>query len=128
MCQRWIGVAAAMGVFFDVESFRFTKGGPAKFMTSKILERHFCANCGGSIGHRYKFGDTSNIEIIFVGTLDDPSKVPTPNFYFGVEDHIPDWITLVDGIPQIRADTSPQIAESFAEADAQQTGQQDGDA
>ena len=119
MCQRWLGAAAAMGVFFDVDSFRFTKGEPARFMTSRILERHYCADCGGAIGHRYKFGDTANTEIIFVGTLDAPREVETPSFYFGVEDHLPGWITLRDGVPQVRANTSPKIAERFAEADRQ---------
>ncbi len=108
-----------MGVFFEVDSFRFSKGEPARFMTSKILERHYCADCGGSIGHRYKFGDTASIEIIFVGTLDEPKAVDTPSFYFGVEDHLPGWITLREGITQIRADTSPQIAERFAEEQRQ---------
>ena len=114
MCQRWTGSAAAMGVFFDLRSFAFTKGEPRGFNTSPILERHFCADCGTSLGHRYVVGDTTNIQIVAVGTLDDTGIAAGPEFYFGMEDHLSNWMELQEGVPQIRADTAPQTVKRWA--------------
>ena len=116
MCQRWTGMAAGTGAFFDLDSFRFTKGEPARFMTSPILERHFCPECGTHIGHSYAAGDMSNLESIFIGTLDEPLEIESPSFYFGVEDHLAGWIQLQEGVPQVRADSSPHIKKAFEQA------------
>ena len=106
-----------MGVFFASDSFRFTQGEPAKFMTSKILARHFCRDCGGALGHRYQYGVFANINIVLVGTLDDPNSVSGPSVYFGVEDHLPEWIPLVEGRQQERADTSKWVQACYLEAE-----------
>ena len=116
MCQRWTGAPAATSVFFDVEGFEFTEGQPRRFMTSQILERHYCGDCGTALGHRYQFGDDANIEIVLVGTLDKPGEVSGPQFYFGVESHLEKWIALDEGVRQIRADDYRPLARAWEEA------------
>ena len=109
-------VATAMGVLFDVEGFEFSKGQPRRFMTSPILERHYCGDCGTALGHRYQFGDDANLEIVLVGTLDEPGEVRGPQYYFGVESHLEKWIALHEGVRQIRADGYRPLARAWEEA------------
>jgi adenylate cyclase len=117
MCQRWTGSPCATGVFFETESFSFTKGEPKTFLTSPILERQFCGDCGTSIGHRYIIGDLAETQIIFIGTLDEPHRYDGPGWYFGAESHLPNWYILKDDVPQIRADTDENIKAAFAAAE-----------
>ena len=117
MCQRWTGGPAAMGLFFERDHFKFTQGTPQTFMTSSILERQFCAKCGTPIGHRYVHGESTNVQIAFIGTLDEPSRFDGPRHHFGIESHLPKWVILEDGVQQIRADTFPGIARAFEEAE-----------
>ena len=128
MCQRWFGAAACMGVFFESDSFRFTKGEPKIFMTSAILERRFCENCGTSILHRYVAGPLGrppaatvdgtvgqNPYIVYLGTLDRPEGIPAPQFHFGIESHLDKWLILEEGVPQLQAEGDPRLAKAWEE-------------
>ena len=117
MCQRWTGSPCATGVFFEKDGFTFTKGEPRTFLTSPILERQFCGECGTSIGHRYIIGDFTETQIIFIGTLDNPETFDGPSWYFGAESHLPNWYTLKDDVPKVRADTDENILAAFATAE-----------
>lgn len=114
MCQKWTGLAAAMGVFFPLESFRFTKGKPRTYMTSKILERSFCADCGTSIGHRYVAGELEDKMDVFIGTLDHPEDYDGPQGHFGIESHLTKWMVLADDVPKREADGTPWLADAWA--------------
>jgi hypothetical protein len=120
MCQRWTGAAAVMGLLFDLDHFSFIRGEPRIFMTSPILERYFCADCGTSLGHHYVFGDNTGIAFICIGTLDHPEQFDGPQQHFGVESHLPGWIPLRDGVRQIRADTHEGNRKAWALAERQQ--------
>lgn len=124
MCQRWTGAPAATGVFFETDSFQFKKGDPKVFNTSPILERYFCGECGTSLGHHYVIGDFRQYQIMLIGTLDEPSQFDGPKQYFGIESHLPNWVMLQDGVPQIRADTSPVIVEAFASVESENNNTQ----
>jgi hypothetical protein len=113
MCQRWTGAPAAMTVCFALDDFRWENEEPKSFPTSSILNRQFCANCGTSLGYRYKVGRFSASQFILVGTLDDPNSVEGPRHYFGIEDHLEKWLPLQDGRPTYRADTNPYIRQAF---------------
>jgi hypothetical protein len=114
MCQRWTGAAAAMALFFKQETFLFTKGQPKTFMTSEILERSFCGDCGTPIGHRYVVPPLGpNRPSVYIGTLDHPENVASPEFYMGVESHIPDWVILAENVPALRADTEPRLLRAW---------------
>lgn len=118
MCQRWTGQAAAMGVFFPIESFRFTAGTPKTYMTSRILERYFCVDCGTSIGHRYVAGPFHPLMDIFIGTLDHPEDCDGPQGHFGMESHLTKWMTLPDDVPKQVADGTAWLTETWAEVEA----------
>jgi len=112
-CQRWTGSIAAMTVSFGLDGFHWDNEFPDTFSTSNILDRHFCARCGTSVGYKYRVGRFSRSQFILVGTLDDPHSVEGPRHYFGVEDHLVKWMVLNDTLPQVRADESPHIKEAF---------------
>jgi hypothetical protein len=116
MCQRWTGSAAMMGVFFDFAHFGFTRGTPAVYMTSAILERHFCRDCGTGLGHHYVHGPSKTREVILIGTLDHPEVLDGPGQYFGIESHLPHWLLLDDGVKQIRADSHEGNLSAWKEA------------
>ena len=113
-CQRWTGSAAAMGIFFSLNSFQYTQGKPKTFMTSEILERSFCADCGTSIGHRYVVPPFNDMMIVFIGTLDHPEEYDGPQHHFGIESHLDNWLILGEGVPTRKADGDPQLAEAWA--------------
>ena len=80
MCQRWIGAPAAMGVLFDLSTLRFTKGKPKTFMTSAIMERSFCGDCGSPIMSRHTVPPYGpNSPHVAVGTLDHPEATEAPS-------------------------------------------------
>ena len=115
MCQRWIGAPAAMGVLFDLSTLRFTKGKPKTFMTSAIMERSFCGDCGSPIMSRYTVPPYGpNSPHVAVGTLDHPEATEAPSLHFGIESHLPQWLTLEEDVSQRRADTDPGVVEMFA--------------
>ena len=117
LCQKWFGAAAAMGVQFESDSFRFTKGEPKTFMTSAVLERRFCADCGTSILHRYVVEGPAgpNRPIVSIGTLDHPEDMPAPQYHFGIESHLDKWLILEEGAPQLPAEGDPRPAKAWEE-------------
>ena len=103
-----------MAVFFPAESFRFTLGQPRTFNTSAIIERSFCADCGTSLMMRYVAGEFTTTRSVFVGSLDHPASIDSPGHHFGVESHLPGWISLEDGVPQLVAEDTPWLTDAWA--------------
>jgi len=114
MCQKWTGLAAAMGIFYPLDSLRFTKGHPKTFMTSKILQRSFCGDCGTLIGHRYVAGAFKQAMAIFIGTHDYPEDLAGPRAHYGVESHLKNWVQLDEDVPKLKAEGDPVLAEAWA--------------
>jgi hypothetical protein len=111
MCQKWNGAAAVMTVAFDTATFRFTQGETRVYMASALLERHFCAECGSSLMHRYvvpPYGP--NVARVGIGTLDDQSVVKGPHFHYGIESHVDGWVEIREGTVVINADEDPGLA------------------
>ena len=114
MCQRWSGAPAATGVLFDLSTFRFTKGRAKTYMTSPIMERSFCGDCGTQIMSRYTVPPYGpNRPHISVGTLDHPEETEAPSLHFGIESHHPQWLILEEGVTQRRAEDDPGVVEMF---------------
>lgn len=92
MCQRATGNAfaplvTAYGVVF--------KGTPARFASSNIAERGFCAACGTPLF----YAPTGSTEIeLMIGSLDNPGAA-VPALHYGVESRVP-WLHLADGLPE----------------------------
>ncbi len=122
MCQRWIGVAAVMHVWFDLKSFQFTKGQPKVYVTSSIMERSFCQECGTSLTHRYVVPPLGPDRVaVYIGTLNDPQAFEGPQYHYGVESHLHRWMILGDGVSQLQADGDSRLAEAWAAVGEEKT-------
>ncbi len=123
MCQRWTGAVAVMTVALDTETFRFTRGEPRVYMASPLLERHFCADCGSSLMHRYAVAPYGpNVARVGIGTLDDQSMVTAPNFHFGIESHVDGWLEVREGAVVINADEDPGLGDACEALGIEWTG------
>jgi len=92
MCQK------AFGSFFaplvGARDFALTRGEPAIFRSSDVVERGFCRDCGTPLSFRYLPDGEMNVSI---GSLDDPS-IARPIIQFGMESRIP-WVGELDDLP-----------------------------
>ncbi len=117
MCQRHTGSAFWAGAKFPEGAFRFTKGEPRVYRSSKILERYYCAVCGSSVALNYLERPWPEEKPGFeaaLGSLDDPVGLE-PEFHFGVESQL-GWLHFDPSIPQYRADEDAELQAAFAEA------------
>ena len=103
MCQRAVGnlfMAAAGGVPLD--DFAWTRGEPARFLSSAIAERLFCAACGTPLGFRYLERPSMTVTI---GSLDEPARV-RPTKQIGVESRLP-WLDEALQTPRFTSEEDP---------------------
>ena len=94
MCQRAAGnlfapLVTATGVEWQ--------GEPARWASSNVAERGFCANCGTPLFLR-GFSFPEGTYEIMTATLDDPEIAP-PAHQTGIESRI-SWTRLIDGLPE----------------------------
>jgi hypothetical protein len=106
MCQKAFGNLGAPLVRVARSDFSWTRGVPATFRSSSIVDRGFCRDCGTPL-FLHEDGET-NIEIA-VGTLDDPNAVETLSHHSGVESRVK-WYATMFGLPEIttEADRTPE--------------------
>ena len=82
MCQKAFGSWGAALVSVSVEDLSWTRGQPAGFRSSAIVERGFCANCGTPLYMREDGDD--NFELA-IGAFDEPFRVGPLTEQVGVE-------------------------------------------
>lgn len=92
MCQRATGNAfaplvTALGTVFE--------GTPARFASSNVAERGFCAACGTALFYAPIGSD--DVELM-IGSLDDPDAA-RPELHYGVESRVA-WLHISDGLPE----------------------------
>src|SRR5262249_3550503 len=76
MCQKASGGAFMAFARIKKERLHWTRGEPAPFRSSRLVERHFCRACGTPLS--YHFVETPNISVT-VGSLGEPGGVrPEP--------------------------------------------------
>lgn len=94
MCQR-----AAGNVFAPLVTARGVRwqGEPARWASSNIAERGFCARCGTPLFLRDFDCPEDEFEIM-IGTLDDPDIAP-PGHHVGIESRVA-WLKMADGLPE----------------------------
>ena len=99
--------------------FRFTKGEPKRFRSSKIIEKCFCPGCGSTLTDQYlvTVSGPHGPDNVFVhlGTLDEPEAVPITE-HMGVDSQL-SWVCFDDGLPRMRCDEGPALAAAFAAAE-----------
>ncbi|BFM10700.1 GFA family protein [Simiduia litorea] len=71
MCQKAVGNIFSALVAAPNETLEWTRGKPSVFMSSELVERGFCHQCGTPLFYR---GIDSNRINLTIGSLDEPEK------------------------------------------------------
>ena len=98
-CQYISGGMPNVIIGFPVSGFSYTKGQPKVFARDDIegpARREFCGHCGTHILTRP--ASVSDMVIVKVGTLDDPSLFDKPDFAIQVADK-QSFHSLPEGVP-----------------------------
>jgi hypothetical protein len=84
MCQKALGNYFAPFAGVKGADFAWTRGTPAIFRSSEVVERGFCRDCGTPLSFRYTTRDGIGVTL---GSLDEPSRI-VPAWQFGIESRI----------------------------------------
>jgi hypothetical protein len=105
MCQKAFGSFGAPLVSVATEHFRWTRGTPALFRSSPVVQRGFCRDCGTPL---FMLEDDYGPIEIAIGTLDDPSSC-APDHVVGIESKLR-WADTLPTLPAKRTqdDRTPQ--------------------
>ena len=95
MCQKALGSFFAPLAIVPNSDFAWTRGEPGTFMSSTVVERGFCKDCGTPL--TFRFVERDNIDIT-IGSLDDPAS-QKPEGQYGMESRLP-WFSELAGLPQ----------------------------
>ncbi len=85
MCQKAVGNFFAALVGVPLKDFTWTRGTPALFKSSELVERGFCADCGTPLF--FKHAEKKHISIS-IGSFDYPETIPL-EFQLGMEGRLP---------------------------------------
>jgi hypothetical protein len=96
MCQKAFGNFGSALVAVPAAQVTWSRGKPATFRSSAIVDRGFCAACGTPLFLR-EDGDP-NIEIA-IGSLDDPNAIPAMIHQVGVESKVA-WFDGLRDLPR----------------------------
>lgn len=103
MCQKAFGSYFAPLAAIRLADFAWTRGEPAIFRSSEIVERGFCRDCGTPLSFRYTIRDEIDISL---GSLDQPQRVK-PGHQYGVEGRMPWFAELPDLVGSRTEDDIP---------------------
>jgi adenylate cyclase len=95
---------------FPLDKFRWVRGRPKMYQSSKIARRGFCARRGTPLVFRNLYSD--NRIGISIGSLDHPEKAP-PEIHWGVESMVP-FLKIEDDLPRKHTMEDPSVAEAWA--------------
>jgi hypothetical protein len=96
MCQKAVGGPFAALATVGRANLTWTRGEPARFRSSSIAMRGFCAACGTPLTYE---GDSEDKLEITICSLDDPSAA-APTRAFGIEGRV-GWLDQIDNVPAI---------------------------
>jgi hypothetical protein len=99
MCQKAGGAPFMAFAGVKLDELVFTRGQPAKFASSELAERGFCAACGTPLTYHMKGRNRVSVTI---ASLDDPAAFP-PRGQLGVESRLP-WVKRLAELPETRID------------------------
>ena len=95
MCQKAVGGPFAALATIDRADFAWTRGTPARFASSNLATRGFCAACGTPLTYE-NMVDPARMDIT-IGSLDTPAAVP-PQDQYGIEGRLP-WFESLPALP-----------------------------
>jgi len=90
MCQKAFGNYFAALVGMKKTGLHWTRGEPAFFRSSEIVQRGYCRDCGTPLTFAY---DDSERTSVSIGSLDHPEQV-TPARQYGAEGMLPAFAIL----------------------------------
>ena len=99
MCQKAFGSFFAPLAGVARGDLAWTRGAPAVFASSPIVERGFCAGCGTPLTFRFTDAERINVSI---GSLDAPERM-RPQAQLGVESRLP-WFDALATLPHARTE------------------------
>jgi hypothetical protein len=99
MCQKAVGGPFAALATVDVGDLAWTRGAPARFQSSSMAYRGFCAACGTPLTYEGIGG--AKIEVT-IGSLDNPSEA-VPEHAFGIEGRV-GWVDRIAALPAIETE------------------------
>jgi hypothetical protein len=100
MCQKAFGSAGAALVAVPLKQFEWTRGRPAIFRSSSVVDRGFCGKCGTPL-LMYEDGD-GHIELA-AGAFDEPNCVGPFREQLGVEGRVM-WFRTLHELPERRTE------------------------
>ena len=95
-CRRAVGANAVAWTTVNRDGFRYTRGTPREYASSKAVRRGFCGECGSSL--TYWNSESPGTIDITVATLDELSGVQ-PLDHIWMSDAAA-WDRPADGLPQ----------------------------
>jgi hypothetical protein len=113
MCQQFSGAVVTNNLVVQLKDFRWTKGKPKYYESSRIARRGFCASCGSSLVFAPLH---DNYICVQMGTMDNPELCP-PKGHYGIEGHI-SWLPIDDSLEITRTEDDPWFQEQVARANS----------
>jgi hypothetical protein len=104
MCQKAVGNFFAALVGVPLKDFAWTRGTPATFKSSALVERGFCADCGTPLF--FKHAENKHISIT-MGAFDHPARIPL-EFQLGMEGRLPQ----IDQLAHVKDDGTTEEADA----------------
>jgi hypothetical protein len=110
MCQKASGGPLMAFVRVPKDKLRWTRGQPAVFRSSSLVERGFCSACGTPLTYNMLEGPNISVSI---GSLDDPEAV-RPVLQYSVERTL-SWVPTLASLPGKRTEEfiTPDLAARF---------------
>jgi hypothetical protein len=102
MCQKAFG--GFFGPLVTAHGLVWTRGRPARFSSSNLVARGFCAACGTPLTF-----ETEGVTDVAIGALDDPERAP-PAILVGEEGKL----SFVDRLPGLPGRPADEIAGAAA--------------
>lgn len=100
ICRRASGASPVAWATISKASLVITRGQPARYQSSLLAKRSFCARCGSQLFFSYETGP-DEIDVT-VGSLDKPD-LWKPTYHIFTKSRSA-WAVLQDGLPQYEED------------------------
>jgi hypothetical protein len=109
MCQKSLGNLFGTFAIFARQGFRFTRGEPTFYASSRHKQRSFCSICGSPLTMWNADRAIQNHVSIMLGTLDHPELFPPEKYagnHSGIESQV-SWFHIDDGLPRWKTEDAP---------------------